>query len=246
MKLSVVIPAYNEEGCIEKVIREISGLLDRESIPYEIVAVNDSSTDGTAGIIESLVSGIDGVRAVHRKLPRGFGRAVREGLDNVRGDAVVIAMGDASDDAGDIVKYYRKLEEGYDCVFGSRFMKESIVRGYPPFKLFVNRIANTLIRMMFLLKENDITNAFKAYRREVIEAVKPLVSNQFNITIEIPLKAVNRGFRFTQIPINWYGRVSGVSKLKLSELQKKYFFTLIYCWLEKLMLKDEVTKERSS
>jgi dolichol-phosphate mannosyltransferase len=242
MLLSVVIPAHNEQGGIERVVSDLCGALSGEKIPYEVILVDDNSTDQTGEIAEKMSLSNPAIKVIHRKPPNGFGRAIKEGLDNISGEAVVICMGDASDDPKDVVNYYRKLREGYDCVFGSRFVPGADIHDYPPLKLLINRMANTLIRVLFLLKANDITNAFKAYRREVIESVKPLVSNHFNITIEIPLKAINRGYSHAVIPINWYGRESGVSKLKIMEMQRKYLFTLLYVWLEKILLKDEVKK----
>lgn len=242
MKLSVIIPAHNEEGCIKNVIENVSGGLARAGIDYEIVAVNDNSSDRTPEIIGELSSADKRVRLVNRQPPCGFGRAVREGLDNMTGEAVVIVMGDESDDPGDIVRYFRKLEQGYDCVFGSRFIKGSLVKNYPAFKLFLNRLANTFIRCLFLLKANDITNAFKMYRAEVIKAVLPLQAVHFNITVEIPLKALIRGFSYAQVPINWYGRTSGVSKLSIRNISRKYLFTVLYLWLEKMLIGDELTK----
>lgn len=242
MKLSIVIPAQNEEKVIEKVVKDIVMELENEDILYEIIIVNDNSQDRTAEIVDKLSLENHNIKVVHRKLPKGFGIAVKEGLEHITGDAVVICMGDASDDPKDIVKYYRKLQEGYDCVFGSRFTKGTIVKDYPKLKFILNRIGNIGIKYLFGLDCNDISNAFKAYRREVIESVKPLISNQFNITVEIPLKAVVRGYSYVVIPINWYGRTSGVSKHKLKELQKKYLFSILYVWLEKILLKDELKK----
>jgi len=240
MKLSIVIPAQNEEKVIENVVKEIVNELEKEKIAYEIIIVNDNSQDKTGEIAQKLSTQNPNIKVVNRKPPKGFGRAVKDGLEHITGDAVVICMGDASDDPKDIVKYYRKLQEGYDCVFGSRFIKGTIVKDYPKLKLFLNRIGNIAIKYLFRLKCNDISNAFKAYKREVIESIKPLISNQFNITVEIPLKAVVRGFSYTVVPINWYGRTSGVSKHKLKELQKKYLFSILYVWLERILLKDEL------
>jgi len=153
---------------------------------------------------------------------------------------VATVMGDLSDDPEDIVRCFRKIEEGYDCVFGSRFMKGSTVKDYPLTKLLINRLANNFIRMLFLIRPNDITNAFKLYRREVIKVIQPLQALYFNITVEIPLKAIVRGFSYTQIPISWYGRQSGVSKLGIREMGRKYLFTVLYIWLEKILLADEI------
>jgi dolichol-phosphate mannosyltransferase len=240
MKLSIVIPAHNEEESIGQTVCEIIGELTREKIDYEIIIVEDNSTDFSFKIITDLSRKYPNVKAIRRSPPKGFGRAIREGLQHVTGDVVATVMGDLSDDPKDIVRCFRKIQEGYDCVFGSRFMNGSIVRDYPPVKLLINRLANNFIKALFLIRPNDITNAFKLYRTEVIRAVQPLQALYFNITVEIPLKAIVRGFSYTQIPINWYGRKSGVSKLGIREMGRKYLFTVLYVWLEKILLKDEL------
>ena len=144
--------------------------------------------------------------ACARTTRAGFGFAVRAGLDTFTGDAVAIVMADGSDSPDDLVRYYRVLEEGYDCAFGSRFVRGAKVRDYPRFKLVLNRAANAFIRMLFRHGYNDTTNAFKAYRREVIETIQPLLSNHFNLTVEMPLKAVVRGHSFAVVPISWTNR----------------------------------------
>jgi dolichol-phosphate mannosyltransferase len=243
--MSIVIPLHNEEGCVEEVILDITDELRRENVPYEIVAVNDNSTDKTRSILAKLAAADSGIRIVDRKEPPGFGRAIREGIANSTGDCVAIVMGDASDDPKDIVKYYRKLGEGYDCAFGTRFVKDSVVRDYPLVKLLVNRLANTFIRILFFLGYNDVTNAFKAYRREVLDAVSPIQALSFNITAEIPLKAIVRGYSYAVIPTNWYGRTSGVSKLRITHLGRRYLFTVLHVWLEKMLIKDDLPRKHA-
>jgi dolichol-phosphate mannosyltransferase len=240
MKLSIVIPAHNEEKCIQQVTENLYRVLGAEEIDYEIVLVNDNSTDNTPAIIAKMAQNNQRIKPVHCQPPNGFGRAIRKGLDNFSGDAVVIYMGDGSDDPQDVVKYYHKLLQGYDCVFGSRFIKGSRVSGYPRLKLFLNRSGNKFIQLLFMINYNDTSNAFKAYKREVIKAIQPLVSQYFNITVEIPLKAVVRGFSYAVVPINWNGRGSGVSKYHIRELSRKYFFSILYVWLEKILLKEEL------
>jgi len=240
MELSVIIPAHNEEESIERTILDIHRELAGANISHEIIVLNDNSTDSTPLVLKKLAKKKSNLKVINRKPPNGFGRAVREGLDSFSGDVVTIVMGDASDDPRDIVRYYRKIEEGYDCVFGSRFIKGSVVKGYPAHKLIVNRIANRFVSCLFFIRYNDTTNAFKAYRREVIESIKPIQAIHFNITVELPLKAIARGFSYAIIPINWYGRTSGISKLKIREMGRKYLFTVLYVWLEKLLLKDDI------
>ena len=233
-KLSIVIPAYNEEQNIVKCIEELrSTLAVKYGIPYELVIVNDNSKDRTVEVVKAEMKLDQAVRLVSRTPPGGFGRAVRSGLDEVHGDIVVIYMADLSDDPEDVVMYYRKIQEGYDCVYGSRFIKGSKVQHYPKFKLFINRIVNRCIQVMFWTKFNDMTNAFKAYRRTVIDGCRPLMASHFNLTVEIPLKAIVRGYTWTLTPISWQNRKHGMAKLKIKEMGSRYFFICAYVWLEK-------------
>lgn len=232
MKFSIVIPAHNEEEQLERTIFELMQELNSNKIDYEIVVVDDNSSDKTGEIIDNLAKKFNVIKPLHRRSEPGFGRAVRTGLSNVIGEVVAIVMADSSDDPRDVVKYFRKIEEGYDCVFGSRFIKGARIYDYPFLKLVINRLANNFIRLLFSIKDNDITNAFKAYRTEVIQAISPVESEHFNITVELPLKAIVKGFTYTVVPINWYGRKSGVSKLKLTVSMKKYFQTVIKIWIK--------------
>ncbi len=231
--LSIVIPAYNEEDCIVQTIHTISRVLEQEKINYEILVVNDNSKDNTEQLLQQINSENSKLRYINNYYPNGFGFAVRCGLENFTGDAVAVVMADSSDAPEDIVNYYHKLQEGYDCVFGSRFIRGGKVIDYPSHKLIVNRLANLFIKILFGLKFNDTTNAFKIYRKDVIEGISPLVSHHFNLTVEIPLKAIVRGYSYTTIPITWRNRTTGVSKLKLKEMGSRYLFIVLYVWLEK-------------
>lgn len=243
--LSVVIPAHNEEGCIVQTLESICQLLAEKSIPYEILVVNDNSSDRTEEILQQINYENSKVRYINNYYPSGFGFAVRCGLENFQGDAVAIVMADSSDAPEDIVDYYYKLQEGYDCVFGSRFIKGGKVIDYPIHKLIVNRLANLFVQVLFGLKFNDTTNAFKAYRREVIEGVSPLLSHHFNLTVEIPLKAIVRGYSYITIPITWRNRKTGISKLKIKEMGSRYLFIVLYILLEKLLSRGDYIRKPS-
>jgi dolichol-phosphate mannosyltransferase len=232
MKLSVVIPAFNEEGSIAATVGALTATLDREAIDHEIVVVDDASTDGTAAAIARLAEADARVRYVRSPYTNGFGLAVRAGLEAFSGDAVAIVMADASDDPEDLVAYQRILEAGYDCAFGSRFMVGGSTADYPLPKLVVNRIVNLGIRALFGHGYDDTTNAFKAYRREVIDSVQPLLSHHFNLTVEIPLKAVVRGHSYAIVPVRWRNRTAGTSKLKLQEMGSRYLFIVLMTFLE--------------
>lgn len=231
--LSVVIPARDEEGCISSTVEHLHVELRIHGVPHEIVVVDDGSTDSTWQKLQELRHRVPTLNPVQNPGPHGFGRAIERGFDHMRGDAVVVMMADESDDCRDVVRYWQLLNEGWDAVFGSRFIRGGGVIDYPWLKLKVNRLANFFIRMMFGIRLNDTTNAFKAYRRSVIDGCRPLLSPHFNLTVELPLKTIVRDYSWTVIPITWRNRRSGQAKLKIKEMGSRYLFICLYVWLEK-------------
>ncbi|MBV9009822.1 MAG: glycosyltransferase family 2 protein [Verrucomicrobia bacterium] len=231
--LSIIIPAKDEEACIASTVEHLHIELRLQNIPHEIIIVDDGSTDSTLAVLDRAKLRIPTLVTLINTGPFGFGRAVIFGLNRMKGDAVVIMMADESDDPRDVVRYWHTLNEGYDCVFGSRFVRGAATIGYPRLKLLLNRLANWFLKALFHIRLNDTTNAFKAYRREAIDACRPLLARHFNLTVELPLKAIVRGFTWTVIPITWRNRRHGASKLKLREMGSRYLFICLYVWLEK-------------
>ena len=240
--LSIVLPARNEEGCIASTVKHLHLELSLQNVPHEIIVVDDHSTDGTWELLQKVASENSNLRPVQNLGEPGFGRAIAFGLGQMRGDAAVIMMADESDDCRDVVRYWQKLNEGWDCVFGSRFMKGGGVIDYPRVKLFVNRLANRFLSVLFRMKLNDTTNAFKAYRKTVIEGCQPLISPHFNLTVELPLKAIVRGYSWMVIPITWRNRRTGEAKLKITEMGSRYLFICLYIWLEKYFSRGDYRK----
>ncbi len=230
---SVVIPARDEEASLPSTLEDIHRVFTAEGIPHEIVVVDDGSKDRTWAVLEELRKKIPTLVPLKNPGPHGFGRAIVYGFDHSRGDAVVIMMADASDSPAEAVQYWQLLNAGWDCAFGSRFIKGGQILDYPRLKLLVNRLANLLVRLGFNIPLNDTTNAFKAYRRTVIDGCRPFLASHFNLTVEIPLKAIVRGFTWTVIPISWRNRKHGEAKLKIKEMGSRYFFICAYVWLEK-------------
>jgi len=237
--LSVVIPARDEEACIASTVEHLHVELRLHKVPHEIIVVDDASTDRTLEIINEVKSRIPVITTVQSPPPHGFGRAIIAGLDQMQGDAVVLMMADESDDCRDVVRYWETLQQGYDCVFGSRFIKGGRAINYPKLKLALNRCANLFLKTMFNVPLNDTTNAFKAYRREVIDGCRPLISPHFNITVELPLKAIVRGYSWATIPITWRNRRTGIPKLKIKEMGSRYMFICLYLWLEKHLTRGD-------
>ncbi len=246
MKLSVVIPAHNERDSIEATVDGVVAALDQAGIEHEVVVIDDASTDGTGEVVACVAESHPSIRTLRSPYPNGFGFAVRAGLDAFSGDAVAIVMADGSDEPRDLVLYYRVLEAGYDCAFGSRFMPGGAVTDYPWPKLVLNRLVNFGIRVLFRHGYNDTTNAFKAYRREVVQRIQPLLSNHFNLTVELPLKAIIRGHTYAIVPTVWRNRAAGHSKLRIQEMGSRYLFIVLYAFLERHLSQGDYRRSDSS
>lgn len=245
MKLSIIIPAYNESESISETIVTLEQALDTIKIEHEVLIINDNSTDNTEVILKELCTQYPSVRYKTNKGPNGFGYAIRYGLERYSGDCVAIMMADLSDSPYDLIKFYTTMiESNVDCVFGNRWSNGGKVIDYPFVKKIINRIANRIIRLVMNIKYNDTTNAFKLYKREVIDGIKPLLSPHFNLTIELPLKAIIRGFSYKVVPNSWTNRKYGESKLKIKEMGSRYFFILMYCFIEKYFSRGDFKKKK--
>lgn len=244
MKLSIVIPSYNEAESITETIEQIDAALTSAHIEHEIFVVNDNSNDNTVEVLDKLLKKHPSLKYETNSGPNGFGYAVRLGLERFSGDCVAIMMADLSDSPDDLIKFYKTMVDGnYDCVFGSRFIKGGSLRDYPFIKKLINRVANIIIRVVMNINYNDTTNAFKLYKRQTIEGIKPIISPHFNLTIELPLKSIIRGYSYTVVPNSWTNRKFGESKLKIKEMGSRYFFILMYCFIEKYFSKGDFKKK---
>jgi dolichol-phosphate mannosyltransferase len=239
MMLSVVVPARNEAENVGATLEALRRRLAAAGIPYEILVVDDGCTDATGAAVDAQTAHDPCVRLLRNPGPHGFGCAVRFGLERASGDAIVITMADASDDPDDLVRYYEILRDEADCAFGSRFVAGGAAIDYPRVKLVINRLANWFIRVLFRLRYNDTTNAFKGYRADVIRGCQPLLSPHFNLTVELPLKAIVRGYSYRVVPITWRNRKAGTSSLRLEEQGSRYLFIVLYVWLERWLTRGD-------
>ena len=243
MKHSIVIPARNEEGCIRETVQGLAAAIDEGKYDHEIVVVADHVTDGTEDILAELDKQYPNLKWLRNPGKPGYGMAVRTGLDAFTGDSVTVYMADASDDPTDVCRYFDAIDAGAECVFGSRFVKGGSTHEYPGHKMILNRLANNFIRFLFRHGLNDTTNAFKCYRKEVIDGCRPFLSQHFNLTVELPLKAVIRGYRYEVVPIGWTNRTTGVSKLRIKEMGSRYLFIVLYCWLEMVLAEADYRRQ---
>lgn len=237
--LSIIIPAHNEVRNLPSIIQKLIDVLDKALIPLEIIVVNDHSKDSTAKIVNKISEDDQRVKLVENTYLRGIGYTVRRGLEVFSGDMVAIVMADSSDEPQDIIKYYKLILKGYECAFGTRFCRQAKIINYPWHKLILNRLGNLFIQLLFWLPYNDVTNAFKCYSRKAIEGISPLISCHFNLTVEMPLKAIIRGYKWCVVPTNWYGRVEGYSKWNIKEMGSRYMFIILYLWLEKSLSRKD-------
>ncbi len=244
--LSVVIPAHNEEGVIESTVVELIETLNQEKVEHEVVVINDHSSDTTEDILKRLQAQYSSLKYYNNPAKGGFGLAIRHGLEKFTGDYVAIYMADASDSPNDLVSFFNKAQEGYDAVFGSRFIKGGKTIDYPFAKLMLNRFGNNVIRLFFGIKYNDVTNAFKLYKSTTIEGLSPFLSPHFNLTVELPLKTIVRGYSYTYLPNTWTNRSEGVSKFKVKEIGSRYLFIIFYCLIEKFFSRGDYKKPNIS
>ena len=232
--LSIIVPVRNESQNLKGVFEYFSNNL--KNINFEVLIINDFSKDDTFHKSENLSNDFQNFRVLNNK-KKGLGGAINLGIIESKGENLAIVMADQSDDINDLLKYNDIMNsDNYDAVFGSRFLKESKVNDYPFQKLILNRIFNLFVSLIFWNKYNDYTNAFKIYKKKSLLEIMPIISESFNVFLEIPLKIISRNYKYKIIPINWLGRKKGESKFKIKELRSKYLFTLIYCFIEKILL----------
>jgi len=235
MKLSIVLPVRNESaGILEALDLIISNITE---IDYEIVIINDFSDDNSSEIVAKKIEQNNKIKLFNNN-KKGLGGAINLGISKSTGEVICIMMADMSDDISDLKTYYQLIKnENLDAVFGSRFIKGSSLLDYPMKKLILNRVFNYITKLLFVSDYNDFTNAFKIYKKDALLKAMPLVSESFNIFLEMPLKIISRKMNYKIIPIKWKNRKEGEAKFNIKELRSKYLFTLIYCFLEKILLK---------
>lgn len=224
MKLSIVIPAHNEEENIGEVIKRIEEGLD---IDYELVVVNDHSTDNTLAVLEKLSKQYQNISVVENELKKGFANALKTGFLNSAQDAVLPVMADLCDELSTIKEMLELLNKGYDIVCGCRYTKGGARLGGSRIKGFFSGFVGRSLYYLLGIPTHDIANAFKMYRKTVLDAVD-ISSCGFEVSMEIPLKAYYLGFKITEVPTVWRERSKGKSSFRMFKLLPGYL--RLYLW----------------
>jgi dolichol-phosphate mannosyltransferase len=233
MKLTIIIPAHNEEEVLEKTVVSIIDYLKTKD--YEILICNDHSTDKTLELAKKLSKKHKQVRYTSNTNDAGFGNALLFGFSQAKSDLVLPMMADLCDDPRTIPLMLEKIDEGYDIVCGSRYMKGGKKIGENAFKDFFSRLIGRICRYIIGIKTLDITNAFKMYRKSIFKNIT-VEKRDFSISMEIPLKAYFKGYRITEVPTAWTTRKVGKSKFNVPKVAPSYFKIFLWALGKKIHL----------
>lgn len=226
MNISLILPAYNEERNIEILIPKV--LKKYKKYIYEIIIVNDSSTDNTKQVAEKLIKKYGKkIRLIDRKKPNGVGYALRDGIKsaNKNCDWIMTMDADFLNNVKDIKKFITKAKQGFDGVLGSRFINKNSLIEYPIGKKVANRVYHMLLKLFLGLKQKDVTNNFKLYKREVYNSVD-IKAGDFAANAETGLIPILKGYNITEIPVVWEQRGHGKSKFVVIKLAPSYLKVL--------------------
>jgi dolichol-phosphate mannosyltransferase len=223
--VSVIVPAYREGAYIGRTLTGIVECFRRSRINLELVAVVDyEKGDSTLHEIREVARRYKELVLIKREGRRGVGTAVRDGIKRSRGDYVIIVMGDQSENPRDVIRVARVAEK-CDIVFTNRF-RHGKPDQYPAVKYVANRLCNIMAMVLFGIEFSDITNAFKAYRRTVLDRVN-LHSNGFEVFLEAPVAAIMVSRRAREVDVGHVVRKGKLPKLSVARDGPRYVRTMI-------------------
>lgn len=226
MKISFVIPFHNEAKNVGPMIEQVYKYANLKKWDFEIIPVNDRSTDETQKILNRYAKKYPQVKPTTRKisseeLGNSMGKALVLGSKKATGDIIIWTMGDRADQPETYGKIVDKIAEGYDMVFGSRYMSGGTWGSLDPTKAFLSSRGTVLAKILFGIKVHDITNAFRGFRRELLQNIT-LASSGFAISPELAIKAHLKGYKMGEVPTVYFDRVEGVSNFKLWKMSLSY------------------------
>ncbi len=232
--VSVVIPCHNEETNVEPMITKLESFFG-EYI-YEIIPVEDNSTDKTGEVIRKLANLNPVIKPIYRNPPNGVGRAIADGLSMAKGEYVLTLDCDFHQILPEIRDMFDAAAKGYDVVIGSRFSPHSVLLNYPFKKIIANRCFHLLAQTMFLRGFRDLTNNLKLMRKEVVDRLR-LRQNGFAVNAETGFQPLLMGYKLKEVPLSWIGRTPemGMSKFSLLRAGFGYLSVLLRLWLKQII-----------
>lgn len=228
MKLSVLVPAYNEEEYLEKVIRRVAIQKVPGVTSMEIVIVNDASKDKTAEIMQKLAKELPGIQAYTQPYNQGKGAALRKAIELASGDICIIQDADLEYDPGEYPIVLEPIIEGRaDCVYGSRFVSGQSKRVLFFWHFLGNQFLTLLSNMVTNLNLSDMETCYKAFRTDMLKSI-PIRSNRFGFEPEITVKIAQRRCRIYEVGISYRGRTYEEGKKIGWKDGVKAIFTIFY------------------
>ncbi len=226
--ISVILPTYNEKENIVKLIENIEDVSRKNNIESEIVVIDDNSPDGTADTVKKMSGKYTNIRLFIRERKLGLASAHILGYKKAKGEIIISMDTDLSHDPKEIPNFIRKLNEGYDVVVGSRHIKGSYYEKKAlntKIKYFLSKYGNVLSALISHVPIHDFTNGYRAFRKKVSDNVQ-IESTGNSFLMEFIVKAHKKGYKITEIPVTFFDRIAGKSKIKHGKESIRYFFKL--------------------
>jgi glycosyltransferase involved in cell wall biosynthesis len=225
--LQIIIPVYNEGENISRTLDQIESKI---STPHNTLIVYDFDEDNTLPVVNQFIRerNAKNVTLVKNSYGKGVLNAIRTGFDSTKEGVVLVVMADSSDDLSVVDSMFEKINQGYDIVCGSRYMKGGKQVGGPIVKGLLSRIAGSSLHFITRIPTHDITNSFKMYRKSVLNDIKIESMGGFEIGMEILVKSFIKGYKIVEIPSTWQDRAAGKSKFKLRKWLPGYIRWYLY------------------
>jgi len=226
--ISIVIPVYNEA---DNILEQLEQIKKNVSFIKEVLIIYDFDEDNTIPIIKNNYSNFKdlNISMIKNDISPGVVNALKKGFSVTKGNYILVLMADLSDDLSIVDKMIKKMDEGYDIVCGSRYMRGGKQIGGGVFKKTLSSIAGKSLHFLARIPTNDVTNNFKVYRKSMLDKINIESTGGFEIAMEITVKAFKKGCRITEIPSTWIDRTSGQSNFKIWKWTPHYLKWYFHC-----------------
>lgn len=217
--VNIVIPVYNEGENIRDTLYKIES---KVGTPHNILIIYDFDEDNTIPVVRDLMGKNKNIYLVKNKYGEGALNAIRTGFESIDEGVILVVMADLSDDLGKVDEMFKNINDGYDIVCGSRYMKGGRQTGGPRTKKLLSKLAGVSLYYLIGIPIHDVTNSFKMYTKRVLDDIRIESNGGFELGMEIVIKAFFRGCKITEVPSIWSERGVGESRFRLWKWLPKY------------------------